>query len=123
MSCMKKKDIAIRVEVAISRKSRDPSSQMKLRSWRMSVPHASSAMRRHERPLRGMPGLPSRTRVTVSSIVTSSTAMITKTAARGLPNAVAAATRIAPPPVPSRIISPISPLAMPTWRAGTRSGM
>jgi hypothetical protein len=38
VSCMKKKDIAIGVEVAISRKSRDPSSQMKLRSRRMSVP-------------------------------------------------------------------------------------
>ncbi len=68
---------------AVRNSSRDTSSQTYDRSRRMSVAHASRAIRAHDLPRRGLGGIPLPTRSTTLSIVTSST-MATATIDRGI---------------------------------------
>jgi hypothetical protein len=104
------------------KKKREPTSQRKLRSRRMSVPHAESAIRPHDRPRRDLAERPSCTRMTTTSIVASSTAPSAIVAIAYWWNATPSAAMIDPVTIPRVWKMPSIPEASPTWGSGTRSG-
>ena len=108
--------------VAIRTKSREPSSHTKLRSLRMSRPHAPVAIWSHERPSRDTAARPSSTVTTVTIAVVSSRRPRPIVAATKLPVKSPIDAIATPPMRPSTIITPMRPLASPTCAAGTRSG-
>ena len=103
------------------KRSRTTRSHSTLDSRRMSVDHAERATPSHDCVRRGA-AVPSRTVVTSTIIVTSSTTPSAIVARKRLPVFTPKLAIPTPAIVPRTIIVPISPLARPTWRFGTRSG-
>lgn len=104
-------------------KKRDATRYTKLRSRRMSVPHASAATAGHLRPPRSFAGRPSSSRKKSESIVANS---MTPRAIVGIvksPMTSPSVARAVPITTPRIVNSPTIPLASPTCGAGTRSGM
>ena len=87
----------------------------------MSIPHADRATPSHD-VVRGGAERPSRTVATRITMVSASTIPRLMVAAATSPVVTPRVAMPTPAIVPSTIIVPISPLASPTCRAGTRSG-
>ena len=86
------------------------------------MPHASCATESHERPSRDFGALPSFTRITTLSMVTTSSTPRLMVPRKNWLYLIARAPIAKPATLPSTCIRPTSADASPTWCAGTRSG-